>query len=335
MQGTGNINYSLDKNDFYKILVGCVIYYIPHYCILLIMSLIYIYSIKYTNKNTDSTHFFKSITYNSPFNILNLSDNNDNYIGLSNKSYLYIIITYIITLLIILEGLIRNLLYSIYVNIIQLNSHNNPYNNNNCISKIKDNPYTNTIANYTSIISLSIIFLVPFIIPFLLHFLKLDNYDIKHNNWLSYLILFLIFFPFIIIIISRIYFQKKLEIFPDLNRFIDSSDYNFIKYISNNFNFSLNSIAVFIFVVFIYCFYKLIYIDLNKSLLNKIISYSIIFILLFIFIPTVIIFFSIALIFDNKINNNLTGNIINDIKENGLSCLYDLLIKYNYPCFTK
>jgi hypothetical protein len=316
MQGTGNINYSLDKNDFYKILAGCVTYYIPHYFILVIISIIYIYTIKYKIKDNDSLHFFKSITY-----ILNISQN-DNYVGLSNMSYLYIIISYVITLLIILEGLIRNLLYSIYVNIIQINNHNNPYNNNNCITKIKDNPYTHTIANYTAIISLSIIFLVPFIIPFLINFLKFDNYDIKHNKWFSYVILYLLFFPFITIILLRASFYKKLEIFSDLNRFVDKKDFEFIKNISNNFNLNICGILVFILVIFIYCYYKLVYIDYKQSLTNKIITYLIISTLLLFFIPLVLVFFSMDFLFS-------------DTNNNGVNNIYDLLVKYNYPCFIK
>ena len=153
MSNTGNINYSLDKNDFYKILVGCISYYIPYYFILVIISLVYIYTIRYQQyifpergikyeRDEDIIHYFQSITFNSPFNILNLCESdkgNNKFVGLSNKSYIFIIVSYIITLYLILEGLLRNFLYSIYANIIQVNSNNNPYKNVNCISKIKEN----------------------------------------------------------------------------------------------------------------------------------------------------------------------------------------------------
>ena len=109
MTNTGNINYSLNKNDFYKILVGCISYYVPYYFILVIASAIYIYTIKYKQfifpergikyeREEDIRHFFKSITYNSPFNILEFceSDKKDaKFVGLSNKSYIFIIVAYI------------------------------------------------------------------------------------------------------------------------------------------------------------------------------------------------------------------------------------------------
>jgi uncharacterized protein involved in cysteine biosynthesis len=47
MQSVGNINYSLNKNDFYKIIVGCTILFIPFYYILVFISSIFIYTIKY------------------------------------------------------------------------------------------------------------------------------------------------------------------------------------------------------------------------------------------------------------------------------------------------
>jgi len=338
MQGTGNINYSIDKNDFHKILAGCISYYIPHYYLLIFISIIYIYTIKYkqyifpNRKDEDAPHFFKSITYNIPFNILNISQDN-NFIGLSSYSYIYIIVAYIITLIIILEGLIRNFLYSVYVNIIQLNSHNNPYNNPNNITKIKDSPYSSIIQNYTAILSLSINFLIPFLIPFIIYLLKFDNYDIKHNKWFSYVILYLIFFPFITVILSRAIFAQKLEIFSNLNRYIDVKDGNFIKFISNNFNFKIHSIIIFIFIIFVYSYYKLVYIDLNNTLIDKIKLYGILFILIFVFIPIVIVFFSLSLLFDNK--NLSSGDVIHDINNKGISNIYNLLVKYNYPCFIK
>ena len=349
MQGTGNINYSLNKNDFHTILKGGITYFIPHYYILVIISLLYIYTIKYKQyffsdrdekykTDKDIIHFFKSITYNSPLDILKVSEsvkNDDKFVGLSNISYIYIIVAYIITFIIILEGLIRNLLYSIYVSIIQVNPNNNPYKNNDCITKIKDNPYIKTIQNYSAVLSMSLNFLVPFLIPFLISFLKFDNYDIKHNKWMSYIILYLVFFPLITVLLSRATFYKKLEIFPDLERFVETKDNSFIKFIINNFNFKISTIIIFIFVIFVYCYYTLVYSDLKYTIMNKIIIYLIIFSLLFIFIPIVIIFFSLSLLFDNKINNKTSNNVIDNIKNNGICSLYDLLVKYNYPCFFK
>jgi hypothetical protein len=286
----------------------------------------------------DTLFFYKSLTYNSPFNILKLSEefkDDDKFIGFSNYSYAFIVIAYIITFIIILEGLLRCFLYSIYASIIQVNPNNNPYNNNNCITKISDNPYTATIANYFGVLSLSIIFLIPFIIPYLINFLKFDNYDIVHNSWFAYVILFFIFFPIIMIFLSKVSFGKKLAIFPGLNRYIETKDYQFFDFISENFNIKFNNISIFIFIVFAYCFYTLIYTEFKYSSNKKIYVYLGIVVILLIFIPLCLIFFGLSTLFTNKYKDNVGNNIIDDIQSNGLSSLYELLVKYNYPCFIK
>ena len=130
---TGNINYSLNKNDFYAVLTGTLIYFIPYYYVLLIVSVIFLITIRFTKlvayDNTSINNYFYSITFNSPYKILQLEKkvlNGNSYVGLSGYSYLVLIVFYMITVVLILKGLIRNLIYSIYVNIIQLNSNNNP-----------------------------------------------------------------------------------------------------------------------------------------------------------------------------------------------------------------
>jgi hypothetical protein len=346
MQGTGNINYSLNKNDFYKIISGCFLLFIPFYYILIFISIIYIYTIKYSqyysnynnilNKNVE--HYFKSITYHSPFHIMNLSYKNINsnkYMGLSNVSYIIIILSYVITFLIILQGAIRNFIYSIYANIIQANPNNNPYNNQNNISKISEFPFKSIIINYLTVISLSLVFLIPFSIPFLIRFLKFDNYDIKHNSWFGYILLFLIFSPLIIVLYCYSYFNNTLSIFGNLNKFLQPNDFSFVNYISSNFNFKIYSILPYLLIIMIFSYYQFVYIQVNFSTtFNRMIAYLILFFIIFVFVPTIILFFSFSLLFDNKSMGN-ENDIIGNIRKNGISSLYDLLVKYNYPCFPK
>jgi hypothetical protein len=356
MQSTGNINYSLNKNNFYKILIGGVISFIPFYYIVIFISIIYIFTIrfsKYYNNNSsiniknrtnnDIVHFFKSLTINSPFEILNIeygNKGNDKYLGLSNTSYFILIASYIITLIIILYGLIKCLLYTIYSSIIQVNNNNNPYNNPNMVTKTNINPYSSSITNYFSIISLSIVFLIPFLIPFIISILKFDNYNIKHSSWFNYVILFLIFFPIISIILLHTIFNNKLSILNDLNNYIEPNDYSYIDFIKNNFNIKIYSIIPFLFIIFSYCYYMMIYTDYEYTFKKSLLVYFILFFIIFIFIPMVLFFFSLDMIFNNKyvpnkLNNDTEENIITNITNNGITSLYELLVKYNYPCFPK
>lgn len=343
MQGTGNINYSLNKNDFYKIIVGSLLFFIPFYYILVFISIIYLFTIKFTkysNNDIDIEHYFKSITYNSPFNILNIkysTKNNDKYVGLSNISYIILIVSYIITLILIINGIIKSLLYSIYSNIIQVNNNNNPYNNPNTVTKTNISSYTNSLSNYFSIISLSIVFLIPFVISYIIKFLNFDNYNIKHTKWFNYIILFLIFSPILITIISHTAFYNKLSILPNLNVYLESGDYPFVDFIISNFNLKIYTIIPFLFIIFVYCYYKMLFVNYNYSFKKSIFIYFILFFFIFIFVPYVLFFFSLSLIFSNKDNiyENTEESIIDNIRKNGISSLYDLLVKYNYPCFLK
>ena len=339
-QGTGNINYSFNKDNFKQIMQSNIFIFLPYYYILTIISVIYIISLRciknnkseenntfnYNNNYKNSDHYFHSITYNSPLNIMSSVKDTNEYTGLADHSYVIIIITYVITYLIILEGLLRNFVYSIYTNIIQVNTNNNPYNNPNCITKLNERPYISIFKNYSTIIFSSIIFFIPFLIPFIISFFKFDNYDIKHNIWFSYFILLLVFSPFILIIISRATFNKKLAIFPDLNRFVQPKDTPYVNFVSNTFNSKIYTVIIFIFIIFVFSYFNLMKIGLKETFKEKFIICFIIFILIFILIPIFLIFFSLSVIY---INNG------GDDDKNNVSSLYNLLVKYNYPCFLK
>lgn len=355
MQSSGNINYSLNKNDFYKVIVGGITSFIPFYYIVTIISLIYLYTIrnqqyifpdreKKYRKDEDLPHYLKSITFNSPFNILEISyfptENNENnsmpyYIGLKKSSYIILVVSYLVTYLVILEGLLRNFIYTIIINIIQVNPINNPYNNINCVTKLTTNANTLTSANYSGITTLSLVFLVPFAIPYLIKILKFDNFDIKKNKWFSYVLLFLILFPFIIILISRASFNSKLEIFSNLNNYVEPKDISFINYISNLFNFKLYQIIIFIFILIATAYYLLLNIEIKFSDNKyKSLAYGLIFFILFILIPVILVFFGLSIVYSNNYSEPVS-DILADIEKNPVGSLYELLVKYNYPCIKK
>jgi hypothetical protein len=347
----GNINYSFNKNNFYEIMSRSTFAFLPYYYIITGLLLVYLYTIKFkkyyfANRNESLRKegewelFFKSLTFNSPFNILSLDEqknNNSNiFVGFSKNSYIYIIVSYLITYFIIIDGLLKNFIYSIYANIVQANPNNNPYNNTNCITKISDNPSFSVASNYSKLAILGVVFLIPFSIPYLMKFLNLDAYDVKKNIWLGYVIFGLVFSPLLITIIMRASFSKKIDIFPDLQKYIENKDYTFIEYIKSQFNFSYFVVFTFIFIILFYCIYNLMYIDFKTSVKEKILLYGIFIFLMFIIIPLFIIFVAISVIFSNNYKQNINNdNIIDDVKNGGISSIYELLVKYNYPCFEK
>jgi hypothetical protein len=353
MSNTGNTNYSLNKKDFYKIITGGIFSFLPFYYALTIASLLFIYKIKYTQYifperlpeyqlDRDPITFFKSITFNSPFNILKIvrdfkkikDSEKEKYVGLEQYSYVLIIISYLIVFIIILEGLVRNLIYSIYVNVIQINPNNNPHKNSDCVTKTIHDAKALTMENYTSILSLSFIFIVPFLTPYIMYYLGFDNFDIKKSGWISYLIFFLVFLPIIFILISKASFFKKLEILPDMEKFVENKDVNFIKFIESTFNIKFYTILVFIFIILMYSYYSLVYIDYKYSNTIRIIMYIVIGILVFAFIPLFLIFLALSILTTTNYKGPV-NDYVEDIQRNGVSSLYELLVKYNYPCFLK
>ena len=345
MASIGNINYSFNKNDFYNILYGNIVGFIPYYYILTFLTLMYLFIIRFQQyyfserkegyrKNESLMLFFKSITFNMPFDILKLSEEkkgNDSFIGLTSKSYIFIILIYVITYIVILQNLIKNFVYSVYVNIVQANPNNNPYNNTNCVSKINKSSYISAIANYSKIIGSSFLFLIPFSIPFIIKLFHFDAYDIKKNTWFSYIILFLIVSP-------AIGLMSYSSVLPDLLPYIEQKDSKFVDFVQGNFLTNFFAIFGFVMIIFIYCYYNFVYLQYKLDFKEAILGYFIIFICVFVFIPVIMIYFGLAILFSNNRtdgNDNNGDSVTNNIITDGVKNIYELLVKYNYPCFPK
>jgi len=357
-ENTGNISYSLNKNNFYAILSGANGLFLPYYYGLIFLLYIYLITIRFRQyfypernkgfeEDKDIIHFFKSLTYNSPFSIMNLREESkkgekgeERYVGFTTTSYLYLIVGYVIGFMIVLKALIRNYLFSIYTSIIQVNPHNNPYNNPNCIIKTGKNSYYDTGVNYSGLTSLCGVYIVPFLIPFCIWMFDFDNYDIKHSSWFPILIIYLLFFPAINIYLTRGVFNSEFSIIPDIKKYLDVKDSSFVDFILDKYNSKIYNCLPFLFIIFVYSLYIVIMADYKFKLLwDRIFLYLFIIIVICVFIPIFITFFVQTLIFSNRISENNSLNnkndIINDMKKNGVSSLYQLLIKYNYPCFKK
>jgi hypothetical protein len=363
--GNGNINYSLNKNDLYVILTGSIGFLLFYYYAVLIISFIYLSTLKITQyKYIDNLgretelpkviNFFDSLTVNSPFNILskktfqlNIDENSFNYMGLSTHSYLLIISVFVASFLVILNGLLRNYIYSVLGNIIQVNPNNNPYDNPACIKKTDENPNLKVLANYTSIATLSVFFFLPFLVSYVSNIFGFDNYDIKKSYWFNYVVLIIIISPFLLIFGLGTAISEKLNIFPNLLRLIDEKDYPYVNYITSSFDLKFSTFSVFLFVLFVFAYLVYMYIDFQiQGFKYKALVYFLLFLLLFVFIPIFLLFFCYLNIFSSirpasDINNPPTNaeeagkNEIDSINKDGVSSLYQLLVKYNYPCFLK
>ena len=117
---------------------------------------------------------------------------------------------------------------------------------------------------------------------------------------------------------------------------ISLGDYSFIDFVKQNLYFDLFTVIIFIFVLIIYCIYTLVYIDSKYLTSIKYIVYGIIILILFVFLPLFLSYFVLSSIYNNNYKNQVdNSNIIEYIEQNGIFSIYDLLVKYNYPCFIK
>jgi hypothetical protein len=343
-QGTGKIDYSFNIKKFNNYIATSSVSFYFYYFFLIIFSLFFINYIrlqKYkfgdgnesgkTDKNLLSR--FKSYTLQSPFDLINLNKGGSDYIGLSGNSYILIVISYIISLFIVLEGLMQNHLFSIFLSIIQANPKNNPYNNPNMVTKMEVNATYDTAKNYSMIGSFYLIFLVPFAVPQIMKLFSIDNFDIKKNMWFGVIIFALLFFPFFFTLIARPSISK-LNIINNLDGYIEQKDTPYIDKVSGLFSSNFYSLSLYLFIVFIFVYLHIIYREYSDNEYSML-KYGVVIFLLFILIPLLLIFFNLSILFKNFGSDDYTKDIESYIKNNGIQNVFSLLVKYNYPCFEK
>jgi hypothetical protein len=304
---------------------------------------------------------FKQFCFESPYNIIemdekgieiennsednNNNNNNDNkqkwiFIGFTQKTYLFLIITNLIGVFILIEALVKNLMSSIIVNFVQENKQNNPYDNSNCIIKIDESPDSYIKGNYRKLMGLSYLFLIPCLIPFVLKFLNLDLYDIKKTKWVKYYIFISLIIPTILLIIYRLTGHKSITIFDTINKFIQNKDLPYINFMKQMFNLKFFIILIFLFILIIFVCLFWIYSSVNKDINGylKYFYYLIIIFTIYFFIPSILSSNAVSSLYSVYKDNNIENNeidTINSIEKGGVQSLYDLIVKYNYPCFKK
>jgi len=354
-QGSGDIDYSFNKKEYYNIINSNVSIFKSYYIIVTLICFWFLtgLSVKQYKSFDDDGKLqtnikyktqFEKLCFNSPFNIISIGSDlktplfeaSDYFIGLSQKSYLVLICSYVFAFMILLEYLVKNLMASIIVNYVQENKHNNPYNNPDCITKIHESPNSYINKNYSMISTLSLYFLVPYLTPVILKFMNLDKYDIKKSPILKYIIFLGLLSPVILVIISRIIAFFNVDIFDTINKFIDKKDYNYINFMKRMFN--LKFIILFTFLFIILCFFMLhwIYGSYNVLVSSRWKKWWYAFIIIFVFfiVPSILASNALSSLYNvfkkMKIEDNLE-----QIENEGVFSLYQLIVKYNYPCFKK
>lgn len=377
-QGIGNIAYSFNKKRYYEILESNEALFVTYYIFCVFISFFFLTGSfivhgvsvgRYITKEKDEDgnektiinrklyNYFSEFCLGSPLNIIdmhkqgieeimtpkNIQDGEEpiTFIGFKQNTYIFLIIVNLVGIFIIVEALLKNLMSSIIVNFVQENPNNNPYNNPNNITKIKEPAQQFIQTNYSKLLSLSFLFLIPFTTTFILRYiLVMDRYDIKKTDWIKKYIFISLIIPTVLIIIYRITGHSSITLFSTIDRFIDSKDKEYINFIKQMFSLKFFIVYMFMFILFIFLILHWIYGPLNKFVpgIWKYVYYILIFMIIYLIIPKILSSNAISTVYNVYKKNNVDNNeddIIKNIQKYGSQSFYDMIVKYNYPCFKK
>lgn len=378
-QGSGNIEYSFNKQRYFEIIKNNVSLFNTYYCVVVLISFFFLtgsFLLKgialtdYISMQEDddgkmqkivdrkSYNWFSQFCLGSPYNIISMhrdglkeiltkkeqkEDKQPNvYIGFKQNTYLFLIITNLVGILIIVEALVKNLMSSIIVNFVQENKNNNPYNNPEIITKVNESPNVYINKNYSKLMSLSFLFLIPFSTTYVVKYLfSMDRYDIKKTEWIKNYIFISLIIPTIILIIYRLTGHKSITLFDTIDKYIEGKDKEYVNFMKQMFNLKFFIIYMFLFIFIIFLCMHWIYGSINKYISDgfwKYVYYIFIVFSIYFIIPQILSSNAISTLFNvyKKDNVNKEENeIIKGIQKYGAQSLYDIIVKYNYPCFKK
>jgi hypothetical protein len=88
----------------------------------------------------------------------------------------------------------------------------------------------------------------------------------------------------------------------------------------------------FIFIILVYVYYSILHLTIDGGGWKK---YGFIFFVLILFIPIILIYDNLEIIFSNFSNEKFNSNNIEKYFKDGCNNLLGLIIKYNYSCIHK
>jgi len=374
-QGSGNINYSFDKKKYRQTIEKNISIFQKYYFMTMFVCFFFLTGsfvlngtslapYKMMDEDDDNLiHedrkakiYFSEFCLGSPFNMIEMHENGIleklteeeiedeknpvTYIGFKQNTYIFLIISTLIGIFILIEALVKNLMSSIIVNFVQENKENNPYNNPNCITKIDEEPSIYINKNYSKLFSLSFLFIIPFLIPYILRFINLDRYDIKKTEWIKKFIFIALLFPTIVLLLYRLTGDPSITLFDTIDKYIQNKDKPYINFMKQMFNLKFFILFTFLFIFMIFLCLHWIYGNINKNTTGnwKYFYYFVVIISIYFIIPNILATNAVSTLFNIFKKNNIDNDemeTINSLEKNGVQSLYDLIIKYNYPCFKK
>lgn len=337
-KNVGNKTFSLDKADYsWKMITNVILFLVGYYFFLGIFTS-FLIVLRATDLNNE--YLTQNVILRPIFQFLRGCDFykanfNDVSIELFFKSTLIFI--YSILFVLLLKDMSKANIYQNLFSTIQLNGNNNPTNNPNMLSKIKDSP-TSDMYTYIFKICSALIFLLvyPFIILYLIR-----CSDIQNNILTQLAIVSILFIPIIYYTSTHMVTMKKVYKTNDIlnygKKYVEEKDYAYIDFIKEKFNYHFDKIVwipLFLLLITILYFFMYYEYDISNP---QMYAYLL---LLVVGIPLLLIIFNYNVLFscytpDNECGIFRDGQIKYEVYHNGIKSYYDALVKYNYLCFPK
>ena len=142
----------------------------------------------------------------------------------------------------------------------------------------------------------------------------------------------LLLFPFIFVIFSKVTLGKHLDLLNGIDKYVETNDISYIKKLIDLYKFKSLIKYAFIFIILVYVYYLILHFAIDGGGWKK---YGFIFFILLFFIPFILIYDNLEIIFSNFSNEKFNSINIQKYLKDGCNNLLGLIIKYNYSCIQK
>ncbi len=350
-KNVGDISFTFDLESFNKILINSSLKFYFSTITITFIILYFLNNFRLKKKSDGSANTF--LNYIIPINLEDFPLNffffpcsksifNEGYVGMSNYSYLILVLIYgLILYILIKKYLVPNFLYSFIFGLVQSNPNTNPLNNPLVITKVKSDPMKEADSyNFRLILFTLFIILIPTLII---------NYYSKNKSRASslidntsvYIAQFSIFVPLLIVLFTTWFNYKnnksKLNIFANTSKYLNPFDDEYAQFIlkqidtyPNNFYLPL---IFFVIISALFTFMISTYLFKNHDYIN-----NLLLVLFLLIIPFLFYCSAANALTSNFTKKNTFCSSLSDIQtkvRNGVTNLYQLIIKYNIPCFFK
>lgn len=262
---------------------------------------------------------------------------NHQSVGFSFGSYLFITIVILIGYLLLLKKMIGTNIYQMFFGGIQINKNVNPYKNPRTVSKIDKSPIKESYLLYSKYVTTALLFLIPMAVHSIIQMMDVTQRDVEKNTFIRLFTFATIILGSLSIIIQSIMNRKNLDVLLKGKQYVEEKDEKMIEEMNKELNIEYYTFYMPIFILlFIFSIFGILYQEIHQNSYLTYFSYFIIFI----FVPISSIFLANTILYKDYQNPKLCkkGGYTNDIEDavkRGVQNFYQVVVKYNFPCFYK